>query len=299
MFDDYKTLVLRDYQMKKERNLLSINLINPTPAAIKSACIRTCDKGILPGDRKFLEDFFGYRQDASAYQKAIKNFDTSKFKPLCNFLKRNTNQTADKNIELLAWLIDFEKRPYKVEPTEPAPPIQQVPSNLTPLPDHKAPDHEGASSENFPSGTLQATALPAPLKHYKKSVTLSALILTIALGCFILGKMIGPLPLTSQNEQCMYWTGDCYQPVSCNRKMGSTTVYALDSEKVAHLKRITKPDTITKKSIGRVWYSKINNKVEFFTSPGVHPVHTSRILKPITPYIIAKYISHASAYSHF
>ncbi|MDV3662424.1 hypothetical protein CMU70_18485 [Elizabethkingia anophelis] len=42
----------------------------------------------------------------------IKNFDVDRFKSLNNFLKGNTHVTADKNIELLAWLIGFPRRPY-------------------------------------------------------------------------------------------------------------------------------------------------------------------------------------------
>lgn len=41
----------------------------------------------------------------------IRRFDPDKFKPLVNFLKKNLN-TNEKNVELLAWLIDFPARPY-------------------------------------------------------------------------------------------------------------------------------------------------------------------------------------------
>jgi hypothetical protein len=44
---------------------------------------------------------------------SIRKFDTDKFKPLGNFIKRNTADTEDKNVELLAWLIGYEPRPYE------------------------------------------------------------------------------------------------------------------------------------------------------------------------------------------
>jgi len=49
-------------------------------------------------------------------------------------------------------------------------------------------------------------------------------------------------------------------------------------------------DTLTKNSLGKVWYSKIDGKVEFFTSAGFHPVHIDRRLKPLTDYMIKKYV---------
>ncbi|MBO9684850.1 MAG: hypothetical protein J7502_19630, partial [Flavisolibacter sp.] len=41
----------------------------------------------------------------------IRHFDLDKFKPLSNYLKKGLN-TRDKNVELLAWLIEFEYRPF-------------------------------------------------------------------------------------------------------------------------------------------------------------------------------------------
>ncbi|MCF3110243.1 hypothetical protein LL912_15775 [Niabella sp. CC-SYL272] len=59
-----------------------------------------------------LNKFFGEGDDQVAVLKAIKKCETDKFKPLRNFLKKETESTDDKNIELLAWLIDFKERPY-------------------------------------------------------------------------------------------------------------------------------------------------------------------------------------------
>ncbi|MFI5161199.1 MAG: hypothetical protein ACHQHN_07970 [Sphingobacteriales bacterium] len=36
---------------------------------------------------------------------------------------------------------------------------------------------------------------------------------------------------------CMYWTGDHYQPASCNQKHGDTAIIALDSLRLAHFKK--------------------------------------------------------------
>lgn len=86
----------------------------------------------------------------------------------------------------------------------------------------------------------------------------------------------------------MYWTGD--QCIACNKKIGDTSIIALDTIKVAHLKKVIRPNTFTENSLGKIWYSKIEGKVEFFTSKGFHPIYTDRRLRPVTMYMLNKYI---------
>jgi hypothetical protein len=88
----------------------------------------------------------------------------------------------------------------------------------------------------------------------------------------------------------MYWAGDHYEQVSCNQKLGDTMVIALDTFKLRHFKKITRPDTITGYSLGRVWYIKMDGRVEFYTADGHHPIQQQRRLKPLSDYIIFKYI---------
>lgn len=88
----------------------------------------------------------------------------------------------------------------------------------------------------------------------------------------------------------MYWKGDHYEAVSCNQKIEDVDIIAMDTNKLTRLRKITRPDTLTQSSLGKVWYAKIDNEVEFYTSGGFHPEYTDRRLKPITTYIIDKYI---------
>lgn len=91
--------------------------------------------------------------------------------------------------------------------------------------------------------------------------------------------------------RCMYWDGVSYQRISCDDGAASDfMVIKLDKERLANFKRITKLDTINYKDIGRIWYMKINGVHEFYTVPGMHPVEERKQLKPITKYIIDKYI---------
>lgn len=90
-------------------------------------------------------------------------------------------------------------------------------------------------------------------------------------------------------DGCMYWTGTEYKAVDCDAQLPNTQILALNQQKLDHFKKITLPDTMTFNSLNKVWYSKINNEVEFFTTKGKHPLKTDRILKPITTHILGKY----------
>lgn len=96
---------------------MSINLVNPTPAKLRQECI-VVFRGMLtedepdPIDLMLLRTFFERPGGEDIRLSTIRTFDIDKFKPLCNFLKGRTRNTSDKNLELLAWLIDFSLRPY-------------------------------------------------------------------------------------------------------------------------------------------------------------------------------------------
>jgi hypothetical protein len=127
--------------------------------------------------------------------------------------------------------------------------------------------------------------------------TLAVILLAAVIGIFMYtangGKSLKNLMGSTLNKEdgCMFWAGDHYQQVPCNQKMGiDTLVIALDEEKLNSFKKITRADTITRNDIGRVWYIKHNNKVEFYTANGNYPLDPTLRLKPITDHIISTYI---------
>ena len=87
-------------------------------------------------------------------------------------------------------------------------------------------------------------------------------------------------------EDCMCWNGKEYVAVDCQDKMQRHQVIGLDKDKLAFFRKITQPDTLGLKDVGHVWYSKIDNEVEFFTGAGKHPVHNGRSLKAATRYML-------------
>ncbi|MCH5687655.1 hypothetical protein LWM68_27340 [Niabella sp. W65] len=141
--------------------------------------------------------------------------------------------------------------------------------------------------------------LPLSAKRTVNTKTLGGLLAVITLaatGVIIYQSndnngmsMLTSSPLT-QNGECMYWAADHYEPVPCNRKIDDAEVKPIDTILVRRFKKITRPDTITENDIGRVWYAKINKQLEFYTVYGPHPTKPQLRLKPITGYIIDKYI---------
>jgi hypothetical protein len=127
-------------------------------------------------------------------------------------------------------------------------------------------------------------------RKISKVVIAGILLVVIGAGRYWWKNVAQPQSIIPGNGACMYWAEDHFQQIPCNQKIPNAIVVALDTVKVKNFKKITRPDTITHKAKGNVWYSKINKKLEFFTADGEHPEVIGRRLKPITDYIINKYI---------
>ena len=98
----------------------------------------------------------------------------------------------------------------------------------------------------------------------------------------------GGIPPTSENKY-MYWKDDKYFATDSAYIDSGIKVIAMDKNLLLHLRKITRPDTLTiENSEGKVWYNKSNNHVEFFTSPGIHP-ENGKALKDVSETIINNY----------
>jgi hypothetical protein len=145
-----------------------------------------------------------------------------------------------------------------------------------------------------PNDVVRATQpdiVPVKIKgRFRKVAVIGALLTVMGISGYWWWDTRQQAYITPGNGGCMYWATDHFQPIPCNQKISNTLVVALDSARVKNFKKINRPDTITNRAKGSVWYSKIDKKIEFFTADGEHPVFIGRRLKPITDYIIDKYI---------
>jgi len=84
----------------------------------------------------------------------------------------------------------------------------------------------------------------------------------------------------------MYWDGDRYIATDSSYLGPQLEVVPMNKYNFKYLKRITRPDTLNvNNALGKVWYDKSNNDVDFFTSFGINP-ENGKTLKEATTHMI-------------
>lgn len=316
-FIDYQQLILDAYERKKKENTLPYGLKYLTPAKLKDECEMRCANTLSRRDQKIVRDFCGNWEESKSMLAVVKNCERDKFRPLVYFLQGKSGKPDEKYIELLAWLIDFPDRPFdgtkkysseyvtspETNEPEPAGDTAIVESHFT----TEQPSNTLASQVEKPKipeipmaqmGTSGAENSPAGKEKSKGKSTKRlavAAILSLALGTsgmWLWKETSQPMDLSGG---CMIWREDHYEPIACGEKEEGALIIGLDSVKLKNFRKITTPDTITYRALGKVWYSKIDGKIEFFTSEGLHPVNINRKLKPLSTYMIDKYILSGTA----
>jgi hypothetical protein len=95
----------------------------------------------------------------------------------------------------------------------------------------------------------------------------------------------------------MQWQGDHYVEIDCqdetNSFYASSPIVPFD-DRTSTLKRVTVSDTtkfFREDGKALIWYCKVKgkSKPDYFNEPGLHPI-TGKALKPITDYMIDKYV---------
>jgi hypothetical protein len=296
MYPDYIQAVLQDYREKKAANVLPLDMMQLKPAKFKMACRVVCRERYTRKDERVLKAFFGEGIDQEVCLQAITRCDIDKFRPLINYLKESTSTTDDKNIELLAWMIDFKGRPWQIGWER----NTNSSRNLGDRPNEQedeaivqtgkdAPKMSGPSQEsNAP--VLLLSARPIPKSDPKKLIAATVILAVLGFGAYWLRDNKSAMPTPTGPQACMFWAGDHYQPVSCSQKIENVQIIVLDSEKLAHFKKITRTDTITESALGSIWCVKFRGVYECYTSPGYHPIDTSLKLRLLTDYILIKHI---------
>ena len=272
MSAEYNKAVLDAYQEKKAENRLPPSLKLPTPKTLRQQCELVCRERYEERDEMTLKAFFRQGVNRETFLQAMAKFDADKFKPLINYLNGVTNKTDLKNIELLAWLIDFERRPFQfgvdyglVDP------VAEVVEVEDP-------------EENVNSDLVGAF-------NFKMAYAILVVILAIVgIGVYLIynSKRTPPPPTA-----WMRWAGDHFKQVPNSESVGDTSAVPLDSSVLLHFKRITDTCTITVASLGKIWYAKIDGKLLFYNSLGLgfDPVYTQFRLKPLTRYMISKHVN--------
>lgn len=300
MFIEYTQLILDRYEEKRADGTLSPRLMHPTPARLKEECEAVFSKKYDPKDKGILSVFFGETSEGEVGLRAIRKCDIDKFRPLVNFLLKKTQKPVEKNIELLAWLIDFKERPFKygkrygIETIKSG--IDDGYKQVDKVAHTEKPTIQPPSFGEYEKQSLAISPQTSQKKRFTSTIQTGIVVIILAVAgvaTYSLKKdnqePLGLLNLKPA-ETCMYWLGDHYEQTSCTQKRGDTLVVALDTLVLRYLRKINTPDTITLNAIGRVWYIKTNKQIECYTSGGNYPPDPKRKLRPITKLIIQNYI---------
>lgn len=312
-FEDYKKEVILAYEKKKKEGTLAPNLQRHTPARLKKECMNVFPARYSEKDSRTFTALFTKGNNAEEYLQMIRSSDPDIFRPLNNFLKGTTAFIREEaNIEILAWLIDFQPRPhrygdmYNVHTNQREselldPVVLPVTDRIVDLHNDSLPyeldknesidtlDNDKGLKEEYKEGTLTPFypgqkndwILGIPLK-FKKTITAFFAVLIVLSCSYIYYEM--------SEHQCMYWDGEKYQSIAYDQKVEGAVIVALDTFRLAHLKKITSHSLITPNDIGKVYYSKTDGKVEFYTSGGDNPEDSCKRLLPMTEYIFKKYV---------
>lgn len=259
--EEYKEAIRLHYEAEKSKEYSSF-LLNPSRALLRKLCVERLKENATSTDLKTFSLFFGFEfENKKKLQSA-----TDKFRPIETFLKRETDLADIEGINMAAILVNYKPRPFAKF------------KNL----------NIEFEQENVEVKPVKIEENLSIKRSSKKKIGILVLLIGIV---FLVGYSSKKLFFS---DDCMQWNGDHYEKVICEEKVqgiGSINKASVFDSSQFNLQKIEVCDTTTffvgDKAV--VWYCKVNGKPEYFTSHGCHPV-TGKPLKPITDYIIKKYI---------
>jgi hypothetical protein len=282
-FKDYKQAIKEQYKVAIEQDLSGI-LANPSPAQMRNLCLIICDKVLSRTDEEIFRMFFEAKE-GEVLKKAINRCNIDRFKTIISFLKGTNDSQDNIRIELAAIVVNFENRPYSTYSK----------------PEGGCVIETGSDKHTILGGKLQTTSLQdnhpeIPQFGLVKSRATNkwaavVLIAVAAISGFALSKTV------FKEKECMRWQNNHYEMVDCEttaQSFSSVNEIVPLKEELVDFRKVEVHDTTTFFVNGkpRYWYGKVNGKPEFFNSVGngMHP-ETGKALKPVSAYIIKKYVT--------
>jgi len=303
ILEEYKKAIIKQYQKEKLGENYRF-LEKPSRAKLRDLCWERFKENDNPDDLKNFETFFEFTFELTKKNELIKK--TGKFRSIGDFLRNETESPTDDIIELAAILVDFNLRPYNK--------FRRffLNENETNLVDSGNLDlvrendnmisEEIITKKSFDSfgeeGNIKSDKLTdetiKPISFRSKvGKMLSKKSNQILLLIFII--LFSTCIFFAQRKQCMQWSTDHYEKVSCDlevKGIGNYNKIEPFDEITFNLKKITICDTTTcfdKNGVAIIWYAKTANGVDFFNEHGRHP-ENNKPLRPVTQYIIDKYV---------
>jgi hypothetical protein len=254
-----KSELLATYKRRKDAGLLSPRLARPLRSGIKKECIKLYEDGQRPEGAGVLKQFLK-RNPPEDFVAALEEIDIDRFRPTVDLLNGRNFAPEEKHYELIAWLLGPE-----------------LPGSNG----NGSDDKQETTSKKGDKAQEKEVKNPSWLQGWQRMTAATAALVLLACGAWL---------ITPGERQCMYWDGSGYQTAPCDVQGPGKTVYALDQGKLDRFKKVLRPDTLTKASMGKLWYFRIDHKLELFTDSGMHPVYKNRRLLPLSNYMTEKYL---------
>ncbi|MDQ6470878.1 hypothetical protein RB619_09515 [Flavobacterium sp. LHD-80] len=291
----YKEAIRTKYNSEKEIGENSNYLETPSQAHLRDLCWRILRENPSPDDLKVYWDFKGVPFNKN--QEDTCTTYTDKYKKVGAFLKGEKEPQKIDTVDMAAILIDFEPRPFRkfkakamsqegqstVQGAEVLPKTEYV----KPVEILKQP--ETAVFTKTPNKKRKIRIYKSKFKMFR-TVAIASVVCLIGVIIYL------ALP----QKECMQWSGDHYEIVSCDLKtkgsLAENPVELLD-ESLVHLKKVDLDDkTVCFDKYGRatIWYATTADGIEFFNGHGRHP-ENNNALKPVTKDIFRKYAHKSSA----
>lgn len=271
-FEAYKKAVKLQYEVAKT-GIYSSFLLQPSRANLRKLCAERFKGNNQVDDLTTYKLFFGFEFEEGNINK-LKN-ETDRFRAIENFLKGSTDMNDMEGVNLAAILVGFVPRPF----------LKFAKSHNSSI------DNEIVTEKNSIVKTESSISPKTVFANGKKrrNIIIGLIGLT---GLFSLGYTTKDLIFPK--KQCMQWQNDHYELVDCQSEIktlfATAPIVPID-EDVKELNKLKVCDTTTFFEGGKaiVWYCKVNGEPEFFDDSGFHPI-TGKALRPVTDYIIAKYV---------
>ena len=279
----YENAIKEKYLNDKNSGELRPNLFKLTRGNLRTVCLNLIDENLSVDDQLVFKNYFKVREDKDL-RRQIEVYDIEGFRPIYNFLKGDTEsiQSFDA-LELIAVILNFHSRPYKKYRIE----------------DIKNEDVESVEyGSHLENGKSTIVVKPKNKKLFLWYSTMSAAnrILLFIGGIMLISFVSLSINHVLKNEtRWMVWQEDHYVEIDLNtEKYNINQLKLFKEERIELFKKISPicNETLFFNEDGsvKIWYEKNKDKeLEYFTALGLHP-ETGKTLKPITQYMIDKYI---------
>ena len=325
-FDDYKIAVKNRYEEARNSEYFDY-LDNPTRAKLRNLSWELFQQqNRNQDDLNVFSSLLGLPFDINRKNKFDEQID--KFRPIEKYFKGETDPANVEAVNMAAILVGFEIRPFnkfrihnlyrdeiqnddadnsEISNTE----RQPIDSSLIleTFLDKKESERgiekgivEKNHDEVTESGKVNEIAIREAepkaislfliikeklLNRLKRKIKVTAIGVAIVL-CVGFAAIYEFFP----SKGCMQWTGTKYEIVDCDLKAPDNNIELLDANQV-NMERIKVCDTtaffVNEKAV--VFYARSSDSLECFNQIGYHPERRSLYLKPITHYMIGRYVS--------